>query len=154
MRNVVTLSDIPKDLHDWLKTEAARRSRFSGKRVGICHVLVQAVREYKERVEKPSRRRGITIPIVELFRKRIQPSELRRGCICVPKTKWFHFGRVGNTITMRDADGGSTILVTVLSQYRLRMRSWYSRHSRVKPGDEIIFEQQTDGFINIKVIPI
>lgn len=154
MRNVVTLSDIPKDLHDWLKTEAARRSKILGKRVGICHVLVQAVREYKERVEKPSRRRGITIPIVELFRKRIQPSELRRGCICVPKAKWFHFRKVGNTITMRDADDGSTCLVPVQSQCRLGMRNWYNQHSKVKPGDEIIFEQQSDGFINIKVTAI
>jgi hypothetical protein len=45
MRNVVTLSDIPKDLHDWLKKEAARRSKSSGKRVGISQVVAQAVRE-------------------------------------------------------------------------------------------------------------
>lgn len=154
MRNVVTLSDIPKDLHDWLKAEAARRSKLSGKRVGISQLVTQAVREYKGKRENPSRRRGIVIPIMELFRKRIQPSELRRGCICVPKAKWFHFGKVGNTITMRDADDGSTIMVPVQSQYRLRMRNWYSRHSTVKPGDEIIFEQQTDGVINIKILPI
>lgn len=154
MRNVVTLSDIPKDLHGWLKTEATRRSRLSGKRIGICHVVTQAVREYKGKLENPYRRRGVVIPVVELFRKKIQPSELRRGCICVPKAKWFHFGRVGNTITMRDVDDGSTILVPVRSQYRLGMRNLYSRRSKVKPGDEIIFEQQTDGFINIKVISI
>jgi len=45
-------------------------------------------------------------------------------------------------------------MVPVLSQHRLNIRNWYSRHSKVKPGDEIIFEQQTDGFINIKVIAI
>ncbi|MFB0520084.1 MAG: hypothetical protein ACETWD_01495 [Desulfatiglandales bacterium] len=153
MRNVITLSDIPKDLHDWLKKEAARRSRQSGKRVGIYQVVIQAVQELKEKIEKPSRRRGIDIPIMEIFRKKIQPSELRRGCICVPKTQQSRFG-IGNTITMRDADDGSTILVSVQSQHRLNMRNWYNRHSKVKPGDEIIFEQQTDGFINVKVIAI
>lgn len=154
MRNVITLSDIPKNLHDWLKIEAARRSKLSGKRVGIYQVVIQAIREYKGKLEKSSRRRGIAIPIMELFRKKIQRSELRRGCICVPKSNWIHFGKVGNIITMRDADDGATILVPVQSQYRLGIRNWYSRHSKVKPGDEIIFEQQTDGFISIKVITI
>ena len=153
MRNVITLSDIPKDLHDWLKKEATRRSRQSGKKVGIYQVVIQAVQELKGKVENPSRRRRIDIPIVELFRKKIQPSELRRGCICVPKTQRSHFG-IGNTITMRDEDDGSTILVPVRSQYRLGMRNWYKQHGKVKPGDEIIFEQQTDGFINIKILPI
>lgn len=153
MRHVTTLSDIPQDLHNWLKKEAVSRSRQSGKRVGIYQVVIQAVQELKEKTEKPSRRRGIEIPVKEIFRKKIQPSELRRGCICVPKTQQFRLG-IGNTITMRDADDGSTILVPVLSQYRLNIRNWYRRHSKVKPGDEIIFEQQSDGFINIKVIII
>jgi hypothetical protein len=154
MRNVITLSDIPKDLHDWLKKEAARRSKLAGKRVGMYQVVIQAVQELKEKTEKPSRRRRIEIPTIEMFRKRIQSSELRRGCICVPKSNWFHFGKVGNTITMRDSDDGTTILIPVLSQYRLGMHNWYSRHSEVKPGDEIIFEQQTDGVINIKILNI
>ena len=153
MRNVITLSDLPKELHDWLKTEAARRSRAAGKRVGICQLVAQAVREYKGKLENPSRRRGTVIPTMELFRKRIQPSELKRGCICVPKAKWFYFGTVGNTIAMKDATDGSTCLVPVGSQYRLGIRNWYSRHSKVKSGDEIIFEQ-TDGTINIKVLAI
>jgi hypothetical protein len=55
---------------------------------------------------------------------------------------------------MKDADDGSTILVPVQSQGRLDMSNWYRRHTKAKPGDEIIFEQQTDGFINIKVIAI
>jgi hypothetical protein len=86
MRNVITLSDIPKELHDWLKIEAARRSKLSGKRVGIYQVVIQAIRELKGRTENPSRRRGIVLPRFELFRKKIQPSELKRGCICVPKS--------------------------------------------------------------------
>ncbi len=90
---------------------------------------------------------------IEELKEKIQPSELRRGCICVPKTQQSRFG-IGNTITMRDADDGSTILVPVQSQHRLNMRHWYNRHSKVKPGDEIIFEQQTDGFMNVKVIAI
>lgn len=153
MRHVVTLSDIPKDMHDWLKKEATRRSRILGKRVGISHLVVQAVREYKERVEKPSRKRGVVIPTMELFRKKIQPSELKRGCVCVPKARWFYFGTVGNTIAMKDATDDSTCFVPVGSQYRLGMRNWLNRHRKVKPGDEIIFEQ-TDGTINIKTLAI
>lgn len=153
MRNVITLSDIPKDLHDWLKLEAARRSKQSGKRVGIYQVVIQAIKELKSRIETPSRRRGIILPRFELFRKKIHPAELKRGCLCVPKSQQDRFG-MGNSITMRDADNGSTILVPVQSQGRLDMRDYYHRHSNIKPGDEIIFEQQTDGFVNIKVISI
>ena len=153
MRNVVTLSDIPKDLHDWLKKEAARRSKSSGKRVGISQVVTQAVRELKGKVDNHSRRRGIVIPKMEIFRKRIKPAELKRGCVCAPKAQWPRFG-IGNTITMRDAEDGSTILVPVQSQHRLGMHSLYSRHVKVKAGDELIFEQQTDGIINIKVVAI
>lgn len=153
MRNVITLSDIPKDIHDWLKTEATRRSKLSGKRVGIYQVVAQALREYKERLENTSRRRKIFIPTMELFRKKIKPSELKRGCICVPKAKWHYFGMVGNTIAMKDAVDGSTCLVQVGSQYRLGMRNWYNQHSKVKSGDEIIFEQR-DGTINIIVLAI
>ena len=52
MRNVITLSDFPEDLHEWLRKEAASRSRLSGKRVGIYHVVVHAVREYKDRLDR------------------------------------------------------------------------------------------------------
>lgn len=153
MRNVVTLSDIPKELHDWLRKEAARRSKSSGKRVGISQVVTQAVRELKGKVENPSRRRGIVIPKMEIFRKRIKPAELKRGCVCAPKMQWPRFG-IGNTITMRDAEDGATVLVPVQSQHRLGMRNLYSRHGNIKPGDELVFEQQTDGIINIKVVAI
>lgn len=153
MRNVVTLSDIPRELHDWLRTEAAKRSKAAKKRIGISQVVTQAVKEYRERSENSSRRTKLQIPIVEIFRKKIMPAEFERGCICVPVNKHSHFG-VGNTIIMKDAEDGSTVLVPVGSQHRLDMRNWYNRHAQVKSGDEIIFEQQRDGFINIKVLSI
>jgi len=81
MRNVVTLSDIPKDLHDWLKKEATRRSKSSGKRVGISQVVTQAVSELKKRDDNHPRRRGIVIPKMEIFRKRIKPAE-QGLCLC------------------------------------------------------------------------
>lgn len=153
MRNVITLSDVPRELHDWLKTEAARRTKLSGKRVGIYQVVVQAVREYKDRLEsRPSRRRRV-IPKMELFRKKIRPSELGRGCMCVPKARQFYFGRVGNTIAMQDAADSSTCLIPVQSQYRLKMDDYYSRHTAIKVGDEIVFEQ-IDGTIHIRLLPI
>lgn len=55
---------------------------------------------------------------------------------------------------MRDAEDGSTVLVPVQSQHRLGMRNLYRRHGNIRPGDELVFEQQTDGIVNIKVVAI
>ena len=51
MRNVVTLSDIPPDMHQWLKDEAERQSEKTGKRVGIYQVVVQAIEKYRAELE-------------------------------------------------------------------------------------------------------
>jgi hypothetical protein len=153
MRNVVTLSNIPKELHDWLKVEAIRRGRLVKKRVGIHEIVTQAVKEYKEQVEKTTSKHDVKTPTIELFRKKIMPSELTRGCICVPKAQRFYFGTVGNTIAMKDAIDDSTCLVPVRSQYRLDIRDWYKHHSNIKPGDEIIFKQK-NGSININTLII
>ncbi len=51
-RNVVTLSDVPPDLHQWFREEAHRRSDKAGKRVGICSIVVEAMMEHKARLEK------------------------------------------------------------------------------------------------------
>ncbi len=51
MRNVVTLSDVPQDVHDWLKQEAARQSEKTGKRVGLYQVVLQAINKYRADLE-------------------------------------------------------------------------------------------------------
>ncbi len=152
MRNVVTLSDVPKDLYDWLRTEASRRTRLTGKKVAIYQVVVQAVREYREKAENHSHRRRSDIPTIELFRKELQPSELARRCLCVPKTEQSYFGTVGSTIAMKDALDGSALAVYLGSQYRLDLSNWYARHHEVKVGDEIVLEQ-SNGIISIKASP-
>lgn len=52
MRNVVTLSNIPPDMHDWLKQEAARQAEKTGKRVGLYQVVMQAIEKYRADLEK------------------------------------------------------------------------------------------------------
>lgn len=51
MRNVVTLSNVPPDMHDWLKQEAARQAKKTGKRVGLYQVVMQAVEKYRADLE-------------------------------------------------------------------------------------------------------
>lgn len=51
MRNVVTLSDIPPDMHQWLKDEAERQSEKTGKRCAIYQVVVQAIEKYRAELE-------------------------------------------------------------------------------------------------------
>ncbi len=51
MRNVVTLSDIPPEMHAWLKDEADRLTELTGKKVRIYQVVIKAIDEYKTRVE-------------------------------------------------------------------------------------------------------
>ncbi len=153
MRNVITLSDMPKDLHNWLKQEAARQSSKKGKRVCIYEVVVQAVSEYRRRPvnDGVNTKTAGTVGMMEIFRKKLQPAEVRSHRVCVPKSKWDFFGRIWNTLTIRDGQDGSACRMTVGSQYRLMMSDWYSRHKDVEPGDEIVFEQ-TDETISVRVI--
>jgi hypothetical protein len=153
MRNVITLSDMPKDLHNWLKQEAARQSSQKERRVGIYEVVIQAVREYKRKLRNNAgkTKTASKLATMEIFRKKLQPAEVGSHRICVPKSKWGFFGRVWNTMTIKDGQDGSACRITVGSQYRLMMSDWYSRHKDVGPGDEIVFEQ-TDGTMSVRVV--
>ena len=51
-RNVVTLSNIPPDLHQWLREEAFRQSEKAGKKVGIYNIVVQAIQKYQTDLEE------------------------------------------------------------------------------------------------------
>lgn len=51
LRNVVTLNDIPPDLHQWLKDEATRQSEKAGHKVRIYQLVVQAVERYRADIE-------------------------------------------------------------------------------------------------------
>jgi len=78
---------------------------------------------------------------MEIFRKKLQPAEVKRHCVCVPKEKWSLFPKVGETVVIQDPNAGSIYEVIIGSQYRLAMGSWYGQHPEVQPGDEIIFEK-------------
>jgi hypothetical protein len=143
MRNVVSLSDIPMDLHDWLKKEAIHQSDLIGKRVCIYQVVVQAIREYKEKSEKHNAvlQQESKTASGEIMRKKLKPAEVQRGCVCVPIEKREYFPAVGHLIRIQDAKDSSCYDVLVGSQHRLGMKSWYHDHSGIRAGDEIIFEQ-------------
>lgn len=49
-RNVVTLSHLDPELHEWLKDEASRRSK-DGARVSLSSIVQEAVRRYKAEQE-------------------------------------------------------------------------------------------------------
>lgn len=49
MRNVVTISHLDEDLHNWLKEEAHRRTQESGTRVHAWQLINTAIREFRER---------------------------------------------------------------------------------------------------------
>ena len=89
---------------------------------------------------------------MEIMSEKLQPAEVRRHCVCVPKEKQHLFSAVGQKITVEDKETGSIYDVAVGSQYRLGMRSWYSKHNEVRPGDIIVFEQK-NSHISVSVLP-
>ncbi|MBA7601840.1 hypothetical protein ES703_08924 [subsurface metagenome] len=50
-RNVVTLSHLDPELHEWLKDEASRRSK-DGARVSLSRLVEEAVRRFKADCEQ------------------------------------------------------------------------------------------------------
>jgi hypothetical protein len=46
-RNVVTLSNVPVELHEWFKRLAAQETEKQGKRITFCDLVVEAMEEYK-----------------------------------------------------------------------------------------------------------
>lgn len=52
IRNVVTLSTLPLELHEWLRDEAARRTQQEGKPVHIYSLVVAALEEFRQREEQ------------------------------------------------------------------------------------------------------
>ena len=65
MRNVVSLSDVPQDLHLWLKAEAKRQSAEQGVKVKLYQVVVQALQRFRRDVDN-CRNNGIPVNEVTL----------------------------------------------------------------------------------------
>ena len=51
-RNVVCISHLDPEIHQWLREEAARRTADTGKRVAFWQVMDEALRRYKEKFEE------------------------------------------------------------------------------------------------------
>ena len=50
-RNVICISDMPFDLHQWVLAEAKRRGKEIGKRYSAALVFQEAVRELKAKLD-------------------------------------------------------------------------------------------------------
>jgi|GEM_PF-5905757 len=50
-RNVICISDMPIDLHDWVKAEAKRRADEAGRRYSVALVFQEAVELLKAELE-------------------------------------------------------------------------------------------------------
>ncbi len=50
-RNVICISDMPLDLHQWVKTEARRRAKEIGKRYSVALVFQEAVELLKTKLD-------------------------------------------------------------------------------------------------------
>ncbi|MBA7691880.1 hypothetical protein ES703_100435 [subsurface metagenome] len=50
-RNVICISDMPLDLHQWVLAEAKRRGKEIGKRYSAALVFQEAVRELKAKLD-------------------------------------------------------------------------------------------------------
>lgn len=53
-RNVICISDMPPDLHQWVKDEAKRRAKEIGKRYSVALVFQEAVVLLKTKLENQS----------------------------------------------------------------------------------------------------
>jgi len=50
-RNVICISDMPPDLHQWVLAEAKRRGKEIGKRYSAALVFQEAIRELKAKLD-------------------------------------------------------------------------------------------------------
>jgi len=50
MRNVICISDMPPDLHEWVLAEARRRGQELGKRYSAALVFQEAIRDLKAKL--------------------------------------------------------------------------------------------------------
>jgi len=50
-RNVICISDMPPELHDWVKSEAKRRANEAGRRYSVALVFKEAVELLKAKLE-------------------------------------------------------------------------------------------------------
>ena len=89
---------------------------------------------------------------METIVKKLQPAEMKRRSVCIPKDKQHLFPRIGEKLTFKDELTGSTHEAIVGSQYRMRMPSWYEEHNGVRAGDTITFRYD-NGNVSVNIEP-
>lgn len=87
---------------------------------------------------------------MEEFTKELRPAEVKRHCVCVPKERQHLFPPEGGKITAEDERTGSTHEVTVGSQCRSVMHSWFAKHPEIRAGDIITF-RGNNGTVSLKL---
>lgn len=76
---------------------------------------------------------------METIVKKLQPAEMKRRSVCIPKDKQYLLPGIGSKLTLKDGVTGSIHEAIIGSQYRIQIPSWYEEHSRVQAGDTITF---------------
>lgn len=89
---------------------------------------------------------------METMMKKLQPAEIKRRSVCIPKDKQHMFPGIGKKLTLKDELTGSMHEAIVGSQYRLRMPSWYEEHNGVQAGDTITLRQK-NGTMSVDIEP-
>jgi len=79
---------------------------------------------------------------MEIFRKRIQPSEIIWGGVAIPRAKKTLFPNPRTPFDLHDEK--TTYKVKVDDQFRLRFPEWLKNHPEVKPDTEIILLKENN----------
>ena len=53
---------LPLEVHEWLKSEAARRAELYGESWSVSRIIQEAIREYRSRIQSTSQPRGQAMP--------------------------------------------------------------------------------------------
>lgn len=79
-----------------------------------------------------------------VFRKRIQPSEIKWGGMAIPRTAK---GMLPSPRTPFDLhDETTSYRVEIDEQFRLRFRKWLKKHPQITPGDEVLIMKENGTF--------
>jgi hypothetical protein len=89
---------------------------------------------------------------METIVKKLQPAEIKRRSVCIPKDKQHLLPGVGEKLTLKDELTGSIHDAIIGSQYRVRIPSWYEEHTGVQAGDTITFRCD-NGTVRVDIEP-
>jgi bifunctional DNA-binding transcriptional regulator/antitoxin component of YhaV-PrlF toxin-antitoxin module len=78
---------------------------------------------------------------MEILRKNIGKGEIDWRGVVIPRDKKSLLPPIG--VEFELSDEGNTYKVKVDNQYRIRLSEWFKRHPSIKPGDEVVFSEES-----------